>query len=191
MIIFGLGIWFWVLVLAEFCFLTWFVESEWGIASLVSIALFVVGIWWLADIPVWTWMKNNPGQLALYCIYYIVAGLVWSVFKYYFVLKRVQRFIKSCKKEWERNKGEFPVEIKDFKDYVASQKCTWNYKTDTDFERSTKRLVFWSAFWPTSMVWTVLNDPIRRLFKFLIYDVFIGIYRAMHKYMVERLLTEE
>ena len=98
----GMGFWFWGLVLIEFCLLTWFVEMEWGAASFVSLGIFILGIWWLADVPVWQWVKTNPWQLLKYALIYIVAGLAWSIGKYYFVLRKIRNFVKNCKKEWTK-----------------------------------------------------------------------------------------
>lgn len=178
----GLGYWFWALFIIEFILLTIFVEQEWGIASLASLIAFIVFLWWLADIPVWTWIKNNPGTLAKYCLYYIVAGMMWSIIKYYFVLKRVQKRIKVLKADWMKVKDKLPDDnITSFEEYALKNT---RYNEPVDFEGTAKKLVFWASFWPTSMFWTLLNDPIRKLFKFLIYDVFIGIYKTMHRKMV-------
>lgn len=93
----GFGIWFWVLIALELIFLTWFVEQCWGLASIISVAVFITLLWWLADIPIWEWIKNNPAQLAMYCLYYILIGLAWSVGKYYFLLSKTRKEIKNLK----------------------------------------------------------------------------------------------
>ena len=189
----GMGFWFWGLFLIEFCLLTWFVEQEWGLASFVSLAIFIFGIWWLADVPVWTWIKSNPWELLKYAVIYILAGLVWSIGKYYFVLRKIRNFVKNTKAEWMKKKDKgtgMPEGIQTFKQFLDYKRANYDYKTKTDFESSAKKLTFWAAFWPTSMFWTILNDPIRKLFKFLIFDVFIGIFRKMHQKMVGDLIKE-
>lgn len=188
-LLFGFGIWFWAIILVEFCLLTWFVEEEWGIASLVSLAAFILCLWWLADIPIWEWIKNNPARLGMYCLYYVLIGLGWSVGKYYFVLNKMRKYVKEKKEHWLANKEKYE-NVQTFKQYLEQTRDNWS-NNKTDFEKSTKKLVFWAAFWPTSMFWTILNDPIRKLFKFLIHDVFIGIYRTMYKKMIGDLIEKD
>jgi hypothetical protein len=181
-LLFGLSWWFWGLFVLEFCLLTWFVEEEWPLHSGISIIAFIVLIWWLADIPVWTWLKDNPWKLLLYFGYYIGIGLGWSIGKYFFVLKKLRKFIKVTKQDWENmNEPKKP-----FQQFLKSRH---NYKP-TDFETTTKKLVFWALFWPTSFVWTMLNDPIRKLVKFLVHDIFIGVYRTMYNAMVGNMLKD-
>jgi len=185
-VFFGFGIWFWVLIALELIFLTWFVEQCWGLASIISVAVFITLLWWLADIPIWEWIKNNPAQLAMYCLYYILIGLAWSVGKYYFLLSRVRREIKRLKKKWIENKDKLGDGIITFEKYLENN--SWDVKYNLDFDNTAKRLTFWATFWPTSFLWTLLNEPVRRLFKWLVHDVFIGIYRKMYKVMITDLI---
>jgi len=183
-IIFGLGMWFWSLFILEFCLLTWFVEEEWAPASIASLILFILGIWWLADIPIWAWIHDNPWILLKYFALYIVVGMVWSMGKYYFILKRIRKIVKEKRKYYDGMVDK----PKTFKEYLHQGR---SYDDDSHrFEDTATKLVFWASFWPTSMFWTILNDPIKKLFNFLIYDVFIGIYRKMYKKMVGDLVDE-
>jgi hypothetical protein len=181
-LLFGLSWWFWGLLIIEFCLLTWFVEQEWPLQSAISIIAFIVLIWWLADIPVWTWLKDNPWKLLLYFGYYIGIGLGWSMGKYFFVLKKLRTYIKGAKQAWENK--DTPKES--FKEFLQARYS----RRPTDFETTTKKLVFWALFWPTSFVWTMLNDPIRKLVKFLVHDIFIGVYRTMYNAMVGNMLKD-
>lgn len=188
-LLYGLGIWFWSIIIIEFILLTWFVENEASIPSFISIVAVLFLLWWLADIPVWDWIKNNPWQLCKYCLYYIGVGLIWSVGKYFFVLKKMQEYIKRLKKCYlnDPNKTE---KVNNFKEYVdLKRNANWsNTKDYLAFENSTKKLVFWATFWPTSMFWTILNDPIKRLFTYIIHDLLIKLYRKMYDRMVGDLI---
>lgn len=184
----GMGFWFWGLIILEFCLLTWFVECEWGLASLASIAIFLFCLWWLADIEVWAWIKENPGKLAKYIGIYIVIGLAYSFIKYYFILNDMKKYVKELRVKWDsmsksQQSNDLPVHITDFKGYVQHKS---SYGRSTSFEGSAKKLSFWAAFWPTSLIWTMLNDPIRKFFNWLIMTVFVGAYRKMHWQMVGR-----
>ena len=183
------GFWFWGLIIVEFILLTWFVEQEWPAPSFASIIIFIVLLWWLADIPVWVWIKENPWRLTRYFGYYIILGVCWSFFKYYFQLKRTRKVLSRAKAEWTlRNQNT--TEPITFQQFLNDSSGFYKIRKDLDFESSARKLIFWSMFWPTSMVWTLLNDPFRKLFKWLIFDVFVEIYRKMHKKMIGNLLEE-
>lgn len=177
-LLFGLGIWFWSLVILEFCLLTWFVEEDWPAPSIASLIIFILCLWWLADIPIWSWIHDNPFSLFKYFVYYLVIGIVWSICKYYFALKKVREIVKEKRIYYDKMEDK----PKTFKEHLHQQR-TYDDNSHK-FEDTATNLIFWASFWPPSMVWTILNDPIKKLFRFLIFDVFVGIYRKMYKKMV-------
>jgi hypothetical protein len=184
---FGMSWWFWVICLLEFSLLIWFVECELGIASLVSFGVTLVLLWWLADIPIWTWIRDNPGQLAMYALYYVLVGLGWSVGKYYFMLARLRREVKKVRSKWLSvpRPSEDQTTWEEFRNREIR-----GWKSEYEFENTAKKLVFWSAWWPPSMFWTLLNDPISWFFKFLVRDVFVGMYKSMYWHMVGKHMEE-
>lgn len=188
MLILGFGIWFWALVLVEISLLTWFVEEEWGLASVLSLLIFVVLLWWLADVPVWAWLKENPLTLLKYAGYYIAIGVLWTFCKYYFALKKLRGKVKKAKEAWQQMQLD-----KESRQHPAFEDVLRNhlgYNDKSKFENTIEKLVIWASFWPTSMIWTILNDPVRRLFKYIIHDIFIGFYRKMYDQMVGNMLKE-
>lgn len=189
--LFGFGIWFWSLIFVEFILLVWFVESDMEAASFVSIIVFLVLLWWLADVPIWQWIKNNPKRLLAYSVIYVVIGILWSMCKYYFSLVKTRSFLKEQKKEWKQNHEKYDGETVNFKEFVE-RKCRYEYKIrkTISFETSISNLVFWAMVWPPSMFWTLLDEPVRKLFTWLIKDVFIGAYRQLHKNMIENNLED-
>ena len=186
MLFLGFGFWFWSLVLLELSLLTWFVEEEWGLASLLSLVVFIGLLWWLADVPIWTWLKDNPLTLFKYFCYYIGIGVVWSFCKYFFSLRQLREIIKEAKESWKKIDGSDKY-ASTFEQFLESH---MNYSGKTGFNNTAGKLVFWSSFWPTSMIWTILNDPLRKLFSWIINDIFIGIYRLMYNRMIGNLIKE-
>lgn len=187
-IFFGFGLWFWGLIALELILLLWFVEQEWALASIISVAVFAGLLWWLADIPIWKWIHDNPGTFIKYCMYYILIGLCWSVIKYYFILKKIQKFVKEARNHWEKKIDVLSTEYKTFRDYLNSKASSYDDTKNHSFKSSTKKLVFWAMFWIPSMIWTVIDDPIRKLFRWLIFDIFIGIYRSMYNQMIGKVI---
>lgn len=188
-IIFGFGLWFWGLILVEAALLLWFVEEEWPGISFMSIAVWLLALWWLADIPIWKWIHDNPGKLAKYAGYYIVIGMVWTFIKYYFKLKNIQGEIKKLKESWNLFKND-PNErtsgVTNFEDYVNKKM----YAPHITFDATARKLTTWAIFWPPSMIWTLLNDPVKKFFNWLIYDIFVGAYKKMYDTMIGKMLKD-
>lgn len=191
-VILGLGFWFWGLVLCEFIILICFVESEMEFASAVSLIVFILLLQFLADVPIWQWIKNNPKQLVIYTLIYIVCGLLWSLIKYYFKLSKAKRFIQQQKENWLKDDKKYNDMDISLKDYIDRQLLySGKFERITlNFDKSIGKLVLWAMLWPPSMIWTLLDEPIRRLFTWLIKDVFIGLYRRMYKSMIENNISE-
>jgi len=182
----GFGWWFWGICIVEFMLLTWFVEEELGIATLVSLAVALVLLWWLAEVPIWTWVRDNPGQLFMYALYYILIGLAWSVGKYYFVLVKIRHKMLRVRKQWAMRPASNDESWDAFR---KNRLGSWNDGNYT-FSHTSKKLVFWAMVWPPSMFWTLLNDPISWFFKFLIRDIFVGVYKSMYHNMVGKHMEE-
>ena len=188
-LIFGFGLWFWSIILIEAILLFWFVEQEWPEISVVSVGLCLVLLWWLADIPVWKWIHDNPGKLAKYVGYYILVGIAWTFIKYYFKLKDMQGRIKSLKKSWvlwRQDASDKDPSIVTFEDYVNRKA----HAGDITFNASARKLTLWAAFWPPSMIWTLINDPIKKFFNWLIHDILIGAYKKMYDTMIGKMLKD-
>lgn len=200
-LIFGFSIWFWGLLITEMLILTILVELESPMLSALSLLIFINLLWWFAEIKVWQWVKENPATLFKYFCYYIVLGIAWSFCKYYFTLKIIQKSIKKYKKQWNTiNLPKNPSSTENnftkttnrryetFKEFYILKDIQYN--NNILFSKTNNRFMFWAMFWPTSCIWTLLNDPIKRFFNYLIYDLFIGVYQKMHKTMIEDLLKD-
>ena len=55
-----------------------------------------------------------------------------------------------------------------------------NYKKD---------IIVWMSYWPWSMVWTILNDPIKRFFNY-VYLKFSTLYQKLADMMFEDIIVE-
>lgn len=189
----GLGTWFWALAIIEFLLLIVFVDNEWAGASLISMAVFVILIWWLADVPIWTWIKTNPWFLLKCSVGYIICGIIWSFIKYYFALIDARKTIVQLRESWDsmHRDNTFMGPAKTFKEYIEGKThLVYDQGVNPALNKTTRRLTFWASFWPISLIWTLINDPIRRLFKWLIQDVFINAYKQMYNNIIGKALED-
>ena len=101
------------------------------------------------------WISANPVTMLIYVVAFFAIGTVWGVFKWFFYLRRSRRKMDEiiatsgphidiiAEFRWAGLPTEFPPNVSD-------------YKT---------RILGWMMLWPASMLWTLLNDPVRYIFE--------------------------
>ncbi len=153
------------------CFL---VELEFfGWATLALIAA-VVGVQFLHVYDILSYVAANVLTSTLYAAGYIVVGVAWSFVKWFSYLRKFRDHFRELKQKFLERKSLTGPDIdepflSEFKDSLRHQ---YEYRDVQSGQKPTAaenkaRITAWMAFWPCSMLSTLLNDPIRRLFKFL------------------------
>jgi len=125
-------------------------ETERYVWATLSIIASLVAAHYLADLHLLAFIKAHTLTSVGYLVGFIVVGVVWSFIKWFSFLVRVREVMK------ERGDFNFPVEYRGLpldKKPLASE--------------NKKRITAWMIFWPFSLVGTLLNDPIRRIFNLI------------------------
>lgn len=168
------------------CFL---VELEWfGWVTVVLIAT-VIGVQYLNVFDILTFVANNALMSSLYAAGYVAVGIVWSFVKWFSYLMRYRDKFRELKFKFlnehthiggtnvpEENRAAFET-------YMRSQ---WQKPDYSGIKHGLKpvaaeskaKITAWMAFWPCSLISTLLNDPVRRLFRFL-FNTFKVLYQKM------------
>jgi len=155
--------WFWSLILIECLLLFWFVEEDWpGYAAISFVGVFLL-LWLFGDFNVISWLAVVDWRHVIAGIgAYLVAGTIWSISKWWF-------FVKATRRRFDR--------------YVKEHVETYSYSKQQARERAKslhgkplatankRRIITWMTYWPWSAVWTIINDPVRRLFKEIFYRI--------------------
>ena len=180
---------FWVVSITLFCLLIWFTEDDKDILAVI----FIGGFIWLVSSQNEGWaIAANPLLWIKWFVSYIVAGCVWSFVKWFSFLHKTKDKLKALKETFasKNNLTGKPSEwdaatFKSFATYLYKEKYVYRYlsggseylseeyiKTPQDIIPTVKNrfgdLVRWIVWWPMSVVWTVLNDPIRRIAEFVV-----------------------
>lgn len=167
----ALGAWgFWLLTLGSAVIMSELLDKEapgWAtILAIVTVAILAV----FGGINPIQGILHNPWETVLALAGYFALGAAWSLIKWYFFLLGVRRRMEDIRREhpgWDRKdvaqllrspdvRGEFPPQVSDNK----------------------SRVIGWMVLWPASMVWTVINDPVRRACE-EIYNRLGGVYQAI------------
>lgn len=114
-----------------------------------AILAIILGSWaWLIGIPLLTWMRSHPWQTVAYVVGYLLTGAIWSLIKWW-ICER-DRF-REAKEHWIKYSGG-----KTWEQERARQKTLPTSHKD-DF-------LWWIGFWPFSLAYTLLHDPVKRIY---------------------------
>jgi hypothetical protein len=137
---------FWALLLLSSIIMSEMMDNNApGWATIVAIVTVAVLVVFGGFNPI-TYLAAHPGEVVLGIAAYFVTGAVWSLAKWYFWLVKLRRQISDAD---DRNRSRilWLVGVGDFPPSPGEHKS---------------RIIGWIALWPASMLWTLINDPVRR-----------------------------
>lgn len=164
------------------CFL---VELEFfGWATLVLLAT-VVGVQSLHVFDILQYIANNALTSVLYAAGYIAIGVAWSFVKWFSYLRKFRDHFRELKQKFLERKGLTGPDIEEpfLSEFKASLRHQYEYRDVQSGQKPTAtenkaKITAWMAFWPCSVISTLLNDPIRRLFRYL-FNLLKSLYQKM------------
>ena len=181
--------------------------ESFGWATITLVAT-MVAVHFIPSLDFWPWAHDHLVETMLAVLVYLVGGVVWSFIKWFsFLMQFRDKFrehkeafliSKGIKVEGEKptlqnpmwNRLDVPVEYRsEFKDFIRRH---YFYRADKFYEmaslerpRVTKnkaRIMAWMTLWPFSIVGTVLNDPMRRIFN-LLFTWFKNLYQKLSDHL--------
>lgn len=144
-------------------FLTIATEIEWFGWTTLTVLASVTAIQYFHVFDIWLYIKDHVFQTATYIIAYIAIGIVWSFAKWFFFLMnerdKTREWLKEEIKRSDNRFGPPVINIPKFSDNKG-------------------KIVAWAGYWPYSAIGTILNDPFRKLFNFIL-NQFKNLYQQM------------
>lgn len=165
--------WFWALIAAEIILLFMFVEYENGFGATASLLIFGAALQWCGDVDLIGFAFGNPLRLVAVVAAYFLLGGFWGTIKW-------RIFAKDRLEAYEELRDEFlsdkhiptgtavPVEFrKQWKERLERRRSSGGRTlAEAPSARDNKsRIMRWMSFWPVSMLWSFLDDFIKRIFK--------------------------
>lgn len=119
---------------------------------------------------------THPGTTALAAAGYFVAGTAWSVVKWFlFALKRKEEYLEAKEaydptaeaiyRQQYHEKDNKPAPIPWEKSSARGHFLNGKGGLVPLVRENKERVMLWMVYWPFSAVWTIVNDPIKRLFR--------------------------
>lgn len=205
-LIISAGIWVWIWAVVCFILVLAFSENEKNFWAFVTVTAFVALMQYSGHIEIF----NNPLAWVGWGVVYFVAGGVWSFVKWQFFLNEKAEAFGEAKLKWLRKynrsgdrlpEEELDVDIKTkippnlistFNKFLSDEYYHYRFNPRGDYGDNTldgvipsakdnkEKLVTWILWWPTSFVWTMLNDPLVKFANWM-YSKFQSLYTKMAK----------
>lgn len=192
LLMFG-GLGFWLVTVAVFLAIVALVENEKEFFAGLLLIGTVAAMYFCGNSGMLTWVKDHPQQLLWYALGYIGIACGWGILKW-------TLFVHGQNDKYEDAKAQF-LKDNDATELTQELKEKWtehakegryskrgSYGVDFKFAypapeaRDHKsRIVAWMTYWPWSAFWTILNDPIRKLMRFL-YNRIAGLLNGISRH---------
>lgn len=163
-----------VILLGLTMFMVEVVETGLGAFVVLGIGFLIYQLLSLAN-PMGMVTANWGTVVYLFAIYFLV-GIPWSVIKWYFYLLNKRDAVKA-KYDLSSSRN-----AKSFKQWATDT----GYQIPTAYHNKA-RIIRWMAYWPFSLVWTLVNDPIRRIWN-AVYHWLSDIYDALSRHVYKDLM---
>ncbi len=180
----GIGVGFWIVV-AIFAILIVIFSEEAGAAATLTVIAAALFLQFIARWNLVGFFKaSSILALLTYAGVYVACGLVWSVIKWTAYTHAQRRKYDTIRAKFLEDRGItdgfMPAEMKskwelnlqdrgsEFKKHGFRHFSSGISTAIIPNVRENKAAIIrWMTYWPFSLVYTLLNDPVRRLFEFL------------------------
>lgn len=164
------SLWFWVLVAAAIVALFTFIDHDDGIGATGTLIAFFLIQQLFGDFKVFSYVKFHPARTAELLIAYFLAGTLWAIAKWWFHVREERAKYDEKRASFLRGQELEPSD--GIPEDLKAKWAEWAPKKP-NVSDSKERILRWMSFWPWSMVWTLINDPIKKAFR--------AIYRYIQK----------
>ncbi len=154
---------FWLLAVVSTGMLFFFIDDNDGVAATLTVLGFFLIMQLFGGVPVFSYIRHNPWDAVAWFAKYFAVGTVWCVARWIL-------FSYSELGKYKEEKSDFLADHKITGDVIPKLlKSAWEGIAPEKplISRSKARCMRWISFWPWNMVWYVINDPVKRLCKWI------------------------
>lgn len=162
--------WFWMLLVAEIVMLFIFIDNENGVGATISMVVFGALLQWFGNVDIIHYVRANPLFILSCAGAYFALGAVWGVVKWWiFCRDRLEEYEEARDAFLKRN-GQtsgtkvVPPELRKEWKYYLDRNSKDIAQTPQVREHKSK-IMRWMTFWVVSIVWSFINDFVKRVFR--------------------------
>lgn len=192
------------------------VENEKPLKGLLWLCAMAIVVHFSGTVDIVNFFKGFPYY---YIGYYLLIGAAWCIVKWWFYTAEWARnqaeLIQKTRKEFlskmSLDGDSIPAEHKSAWELWRIQKRTedefvwsgiysrlksppstetFSSETEISVRENWNRLILWCMYWPFSMVWTLIDDPIKRICQFIVVNVIGGILEFVSKQAINKINKE-
>lgn len=170
---------FWALVVTIFLLNFYFVELERTFWATVTLIGTFVALAFLGDFNLWHVVRDNPIQAVIAGASYFGIGAVWSIGKWWFYVKEMFGHYTEARNDFMISEGKNPSDAMD-----QPTKGKWAMNSQARayakplIRRHKSQISMWMIYWPWSGVWTLINDPVKKIFARIFHEL-QGLYQKI------------
>jgi len=160
-LIFG-TLWFWVAIAIFTIAMLALIEYEKPFSAFLVIAVTLSMFEFGAGYDLFAWVVSNPLLTVEFIVGYIVLGIMWSIAKWFFFVLNARDRYSAKRQQW----------LKDLKlgetleQYIIRARPSAYDQFPPSPVANRDRIILWMAYWPFSALWTLINDPLKRIWRF-------------------------
>jgi hypothetical protein len=163
---------FWLGVFSTSLMIISFSENEKPAWPFIPILGFLIILAVASPFSPFTWVVAHPLETLLGFLSYLILGAIWTIVKWYSFSIRAMEIYQKHRNKWlsDRNIDVFINSMHgvDLKTYISRNVSYDRFGGTMPPEpgRNINRIFTWMLYWPWSLLWTFLNDPLVRIFNF-------------------------
>lgn len=162
--------WFWMLLAAEIVMLFVFIDNENGVGATISMVVFGALLQWFGNVDIIHYVRTNPLFILSCAGAYFALGAVWGVVKWWiFCRDRLEEYEEARDAFLKRNGQPSGTKV-----VPPELRKEWKYyldRTSKDIAQTPQvrehksKIMRWMTFWVVSIVWSFINDFVKRVFR--------------------------
>lgn len=137
----ALGLWPLLTIAAVSIAIIYCLEEEAGGGATLALLVGAGIVAWTTHTNPLPWLQHNAGLVVGSVAGYFAVGVLWAFVKWYFFLLNVRDDVVAHPDKYQY--ATFPPKVSD----------------------SRGRITTWMTYWPWSATWTLINDPIKRIWR--------------------------
>jgi hypothetical protein len=176
---------FYLLLFLLFVLITAFEENDKDISALITLIAGFAFCQWVCHLQVFHWIGHHILGTIGYVLLYFAFGGLWGLFKWVLFLRTRLEDYKRVKEGFSAWKEASPAwkgkEYTALKDFLQERGATGMMKPPQVRDYKGK-VTHWMTYWPFSLIWFLIHDPITRFFKTL-FNFMSGTFQSISNRM--------
>jgi len=172
------SLWFWLLLAVETIVLVVLLESDQGVIATLTFVATLSVLQFLGDVNFLGYVIEHPLTVALGAAGYFVLGTLWAIAKWWLYVREQRSWydeLRSAFLSMHRLESQraMPEELQ-----PLWQRCVEMAKRNRRHldvrplaARHKAGIVRWMSYWPWSLSWTILKDPVRKAFLMIYHNL--------------------